>query len=49
MNVLSPSSGLKSKPIKKPAGSKQTFASGFLLDVPFNLEDGGDMFLQNVC
>jgi hypothetical protein len=40
-NILHPSSGLKSKPSKKPAeaGRKLRF---------FNPEDGANMFVQNV-
>jgi hypothetical protein len=30
------------------AGDKQSFHAGFLLDLFFNPEEGGDMFLRNV-
>jgi hypothetical protein len=43
-NMSSPSSRLKSKPNKKPARNRQQTKLG----LPFNPEDGGDMFLRNV-
>jgi hypothetical protein len=39
-NISPSSSGLKNRPGKKPAGSKQAWL--------FDPEDGGDMFLRNI-
>jgi hypothetical protein len=51
-NVFLPSSLSKSKPVKKPEiidGSDcLLLIAGFLLDLFFGLEDGGEMFLRNV-
>jgi hypothetical protein len=51
--MLPPSSGSKNKPNKKLACKQVAllatcFIAGFLLDVFFDPEDGGDMFLRNV-
>jgi hypothetical protein len=58
-NTLSPFSGSKNKPSKKPAWKQATsrrispllaifFHIGFLIGLDFDLENGGDIFLQNV-
>jgi hypothetical protein len=42
--IISPSSGLKSKPSKK----QTFFHAGSLLSIFFDHEDGGNILLQNV-
>jgi hypothetical protein len=46
-NMLPPSSESKNKPSKQSSACYLLHA-GFLLDLLFDPEDGGDMFLQNV-
>jgi hypothetical protein len=48
--MLPPASGLKSKPINKPAGRRQQaiLRVGFLLGLLFNPENADFMFLRNV-
>jgi hypothetical protein len=53
MNIPPPSSGSKSMPSKKAAGSRQLASlclpfAVFLLGLLFGPEDGGDIFFQNV-
>jgi hypothetical protein len=42
------SSGKKNKPSKYQLESRE-FIAGFLLGLFFDPEEGGDMFLRNVC
>jgi hypothetical protein len=44
---MSPSSELKNEPSKKPVKTKVCYLlhAGFLLDIFFSPEDGGDRFL----
>jgi hypothetical protein len=45
--MSSPFSEIKNEPSKKPVRTKVWYLlhAGFLLDIFFDLEDGGDMFL----
>jgi hypothetical protein len=45
---MSPLSGSKNKPSKKKAKMHVASATGFLLGLFFDPENGGNMFLRNV-
>jgi hypothetical protein len=46
-NISPPSSGSKNKLSRALLAT--CFHAGFLLVLLFDLEDGGDMFLRNIC